>query len=122
MCLLDEDNVFDAVTTHDATKTTKVFLRGVAEGGNPAPLVGVTAATLENKALTIEADGKMEVTFPNVLTYKLRLVIVGPQVGDKVELCEACDSGTIKPLTFRRVQQDTTGGINPLLTFQVNAT
>jgi hypothetical protein len=121
MCLLDQDDTFDAVTKAAPTKT-KVFLRGVAEGSNPAPQVGVIGAALEDTTLTIEADGKMEVTFPNVLTYKLRLVIVGPQVGDKVELSEACDDGTIKPLTFRRVQGDTTGGINAVMIFQINAT
>ncbi len=124
MCLLAQDDTFDAVTKADPTKTkkTKVFLRGVAEGDKPAPLVGVTGATLEDTKLTIEADGKMEVTFPDVLTYKLRLVIVGPQVGDKLEICEACDNGTVEPLTFRRVQGDTTGGINPVMIFQINAT
>ena len=124
MCLLGQDGTFDAVTKADPTKTkkTKVFLRGVAERGNPPPQVGVTGATLEDTLLTIEADGKMEVAFPNVLTHKLRLVIVGPQAGDKLELCEACDDGTIEPLTFRRVQRDTTGGINPVMIFQINAT
>lgn len=114
-CVMSKDptGTYDAKTTTAATPT--VFVESDA-----SPTASVVAATLNTKAMPVDANGRVSLSgflpADNVLT----LVIVGVQANDDVHLTEACPEGTTQRLK-RKFAGAAPGGANPIIGFTIHA-
>jgi hypothetical protein len=107
----DTTGTFDVLGAAGDTPT--VFL-------SAPPTARITAATLNNTPLAIDATGHVSLKALNRGGNPLNLIVEGTLEGDMVMLAEACDDASTRDLCEQRVGA-APGGANPFISFTIHA-